>query len=96
MLLLQLYSKLEDDKEKSVEEQRKGLSLAPIFAKPRPMWIAPMFSAFFGDLFIQNSTVEVSYFVIILQSVSNLSSFFRVLQILHGHMKFLILQLKNF
>lgn len=59
-MLTKLYSKLEEEKEKSIEEQRKGLSLAPIFAKPRPLWMAPVFSAFFGDLFIQNSTLEVS------------------------------------
>lgn len=43
-----------------MEEQRKGLSLAPLFAKPRPMWVAPAFIASFGDAFIQNTVLEGS------------------------------------
>ena len=34
---------------KQVQEQRKGLSLAPLFPKPRPMWLTPSFVGVFGD-----------------------------------------------
>jgi hypothetical protein len=60
---VQLISKFDEDRQKEVEEQRKGLSLAPLFAKPRPMWFAPAFSAFFGDAFIEKSSLEVNILV---------------------------------
>jgi len=40
------------------EQQRKGLSLAPLFAKPRPMWTAPAFVGAFGDTFIEKTNLE--------------------------------------
>jgi thiol-disulfide isomerase/thioredoxin len=55
-----LLSKFDEDRKKEAEEQRKGLSLAPLFAKPRPMWMAPAFSAIFGDAFIERTTLEAS------------------------------------
>eukprot|EP01033_Poteriospumella_lacustris_P010457 gene10460-7435_t len=55
-----LISKFDEDRKKEAEEQRKGLSLAPLFAKPRPLWMAPAFSAIFGDAFIERTTLEAS------------------------------------
>jgi hypothetical protein len=55
-----LLSKFDEDRKKEAEEQRKGLSLAPLFPKPRPMWLAPAFSAVFGDAFIERTTLEGS------------------------------------
>jgi hypothetical protein len=37
---------------------RKEYSLASLFAKPRPMWLAPTFVATFGDAFIEKSVLE--------------------------------------
>lgn len=55
-----LISRFDEDRKKEAEEQRKGLSLAPLFPKPRPMWMAPAFSAVFGDAFIERTTLEGS------------------------------------
>jgi hypothetical protein len=55
--LLSIYN---EERIKEVEEQRKGLSLAPLFAKPRPMWAAPAFIGTFGDAFIENTAMEGS------------------------------------
>ena len=54
-----MLSIFEEDRKREVEQQRKGLCLAPLFAKPRPMWMAPSFVAAFGDAFIEKSTLEV-------------------------------------
>jgi len=67
-----LLSLFNEDRKKEIEEQRKGLSLAALFAKPRPMWIAPAFVGVFGDAFIEKSTLEGS---------SNLSWSFTVLNL---------------
>jgi hypothetical protein len=48
----------DDERKKEVEEQRKGLSLASLFPKPRPMWVAPAFIAAFGDMFIERTSLE--------------------------------------
>jgi hypothetical protein len=48
----------DDERKKEVEEQRKGLSLSSLFAKPRPMWVAPAFIAAFGDSFIERTSLE--------------------------------------
>lgn len=45
---------------KQVFEQRKGLSLASLFPKPRPMWLTPSFVGMFGDAFIESTTLEGS------------------------------------
>ena len=49
-----------EERQKEVEEQRKGFSLASIFAKPRPMWFAQAFYGLFGDAFIENTVLENS------------------------------------
>jgi hypothetical protein len=41
-----------EDRAKEVEQQREGLSLASLFAKPRPMWMAQAFYGFYGDAFV--------------------------------------------
>jgi len=61
-----------EDRKNEVEEQRKGLSLAALFAKPRPVWVASAFVGVFGDAFIEKSTLEGS---------SNLSWSFTVLNL---------------
>eukprot|EP01038_Epipyxis_sp_PR26KG_P004031 gene4031-5768_t len=55
-----VLSRFDEERKKEVEEQRKGLSLAPLFPKPRPMWVAPAFVAIFGDAFIEKTTLEGS------------------------------------
>jgi hypothetical protein len=47
-----------EERKQETEEQRKGLSLSPLFAKPRPMWIAPAFVAAFGDAYIERTSLE--------------------------------------
>lgn len=49
-----------EERAREVEEQRKGLSLAELFAKPRPMWFAQAFYGYFGDAFIENTSLENS------------------------------------
>jgi len=55
-----VLSMFNEERMKEAEEQRKGLSLAPLFAKPRPLWIAPAFIAALGDAFIEKSVLEAS------------------------------------
>jgi hypothetical protein len=43
-----------EERTKEVEQQREGLSLASLFAKPRPMWMAQAFYGFYGDAFVGN------------------------------------------
>ena len=43
-----------EDRAKEIEKQREGLSLASLFAKPRPMWLAQAFFGYYGDSFIGN------------------------------------------
>lgn len=47
-----------DDRKKEIEEARKGLSLASLFPKPRPMWIAQAFYGLFGDAYVENTALE--------------------------------------
>lgn len=49
-----------EERIREVEQQRKGLSLATLFAKPRPMWTAPAFVGVFGDAFIERTSFEAS------------------------------------
>lgn len=49
----------DEERKKEAAEQRKGLCLAGLFPKPRPMWMAPAFVATFGDAFVEKSTLEV-------------------------------------
>ena len=44
--------------ERQVDEQRRGLSLAPLFAKPRPAWSAPTIVGAFGDAYIERTGYE--------------------------------------
>lgn len=43
-----------------MKQQRAGLALATIFAKPRPMWATPALVGVFGDAFIENTAFEGS------------------------------------
>lgn len=55
-----LLSLFEEERIAEVQEQRKGLSLATLFPKPRPMWVTPSLVAVFGDAFIEKTTLEGS------------------------------------
>lgn len=46
------------EREREIEEQRRGLSLAAIFPKPRPVWAAPALVGLFGDPFIEGTLFE--------------------------------------
>lgn len=50
----------EEERAERAEEQRKGLSLAPLFPKPRPLWTAPTLVGAVGDPFIERTTYEGS------------------------------------
>ena len=43
-----------------VKEQRKGLTLAHLFPKPRPVWATPAMIGTFGDAFIEHTGFENS------------------------------------
>jgi hypothetical protein len=47
-----------NDRRDEVKKQREGLSLAPLFAKPRPLWAAKAFCGYFGDSMIENTSLE--------------------------------------
>jgi hypothetical protein len=47
-----------EDRKAEVEKQRKGLCLAELFAKPRPMWNTLVLVGVFGDAFIENTVLE--------------------------------------
>ena len=55
-----LISMFEEERAASVEEQRRGLSLAPLFPKPRPLWTAPTLVGAVGDPFIERTVYEGS------------------------------------
>ena len=57
----QVLSIFDEERKKEAAEQRKGLCLAGLFPKPRPMWMAPAFVATFGDAFVEKSTLEVTF-----------------------------------
>jgi hypothetical protein len=44
----------------TIDQQRKGLVLSALFAKPRPMWMDPSLVGLFGDAYIQGTTLEGS------------------------------------
>ena len=44
-----------EERVQEAERQREGLSLASLFPKPRPIWLAQPFVGFFGDAFIENT-----------------------------------------
>lgn len=62
-----------DARKKQAEEQRKGLSLAMLFPKPRPMWSAPAFVAMFGDAFIEGTALEGTSYLAWTYAVFNYS-----------------------
>lgn len=47
-----------EERKREIDEMRKGLSLASLFAKPRPVWADPVFVATFGDAFIERTAME--------------------------------------
>ena len=53
-----MLSIFNEERRKEIDEQRKGLSLASLFAKPRPIWADPVFVATFGDAFVENTAME--------------------------------------
>ena len=57
---MQILSFFTEERKRETDKQREGLSLATLFPKPRPMWVAPSFVGFFGDAFVENSTLEGS------------------------------------
>ena len=42
-----------EDRKRKIKEQRRGLALARLFPKPRPIWSAPALIGTFGDAFIE-------------------------------------------
>ena len=46
------------ERQKEVKEQRKGLTLAALFPKPRPIWLTPALIATIGDDFIEKTGFE--------------------------------------
>ncbi len=42
-----------ENRERKIREQRRGLALARLFPKPRPIWTAPALIGTFGDAFIE-------------------------------------------
>ena len=59
-----VLSMFEEEREAEVNFQRKGLSLASLFAKPPPAWAIPAVVGSFGDAFIQNTSLEVKSFLV--------------------------------
>ena len=53
-----MLSQFNEERKKEIDEQRKGLSLAPLFKKPRPMWADPVFVATLGDAFVECTAME--------------------------------------
>lgn len=53
-----VISMYNEKREQEIDEQRRGLVLAQLFPKARPIWLAPTLSALFGDAFIEGSTFE--------------------------------------
>ncbi|KAJ8602501.1 hypothetical protein CTAYLR_001253 [Chrysophaeum taylorii] len=55
-----LFSTFEADNARKVDDLRKGLSLAKLFAKPRPCWEAPALVGAFGDAYVEGTTLEAA------------------------------------
>jgi len=55
-----VLSMLNEELKRKVDAQRRGLSLAALFAKPRPIWATPTLVATFGDAFIEGTGFEGS------------------------------------
>jgi hypothetical protein len=50
--------KLNEEHIKKVDKQRAGLSLAPLFSKPRPIWATPALVGTFGDAYIEATGLD--------------------------------------
>ena len=48
-----VISMYNEQREAEIDEQRQGLVLGELFAKPRPIWTAPTLTALFGDPYIE-------------------------------------------
>jgi hypothetical protein len=48
-----VMSMLNIERERKIDAQRRGLSLASLFTKPRPIWSTPALIGTFGDAFIE-------------------------------------------
>jgi len=55
-----VISMFNEEREAEVDQQRRGLALASVFPKPRPIWFAPALIATFGDAFIEGTGFEAS------------------------------------
>jgi hypothetical protein len=55
-----IISMFNEERIAEVDLQRKGLALSNLFAKPRPVWLAPALVATFGDAFIEGTRLEGS------------------------------------
>jgi len=53
-----VLSMLNEERRRKVDAQRRGLSLAELFAKPRPVWATPALVGTFGDAFIEGTGFE--------------------------------------
>jgi len=55
-----IMSMFNEEREKELEKQRRQLSLAALFPKPRPIWLASTLIGAFGDAFIEGTLLEGS------------------------------------
>ena len=55
-----LISMFNEQRQAEIDRQRKSLSLAKLFAKPRPVWEAVTVVGCFGDAFIEKTGFEGS------------------------------------
>ena len=53
-----IISVFNEERQREINKQRKGLALAELFAKPRPIWDACALVGVFGDAFIENTGFE--------------------------------------
>lgn len=53
-----VLSMFNQEREREIDAQRRGLSLAAIFPKPRPVWAASALVGLFGDPFVEGTVFE--------------------------------------
>ena len=51
-------SMFDEENKAKIDEQRASLALAPLYPKPRPMWMSPAMVAFFGDAYFEGTMLE--------------------------------------
>ena len=51
---------LNEERKRKIDTQRRGLALAALFPKPRPVWSTPALVGTFGDAFIEGTGFEGS------------------------------------